>query len=1461
MIDKLRAGARRVWAQTFGRGSFGGRRWMRRTFITVVVVLVLFGLAGFVGVPLVAQYVVAGRLAASLHRPVSIEKVRFNPYRLLLNIEKLHVGDRDAPDRFVDIGHIRVKVSWSSLFRLAPVVGEVAIEHPAIHVVRITEQRFNFSDLLEPSGPTPTPTPSAYAKPQRFSVSNIQIHEGEVHFDDKVLNQQHRLEHLELDVPFIANLPADVDIFVQPLLQMVVDGSPLRIAGKAKPFAVPPESVINLNLHQLSLPLYIGYVPKKLPLKLQQGTFSSLLQVHFVSAASAPEIRVTGEAAIDQLDVRDAANAPLAGFKHLAVVVTELKPLESVTHLGKIYLDGLTVHVVRNRDGTLNFTSLAAGKPPSPTAAAPQALPSPAAMQTTPGPGAASLMAAKPSGELSPAAATQSAAPSPRVSATAAATHTATATPTPTATTTAVGATIAATATSAATPTTTATITATATSAATPTAAAPAAATATMAATPTPAANTAQLTGNAPPAASRAPQPPPAPTRKPGAPADFSMETLELTNATIDVTDNSVAPPAVLALRNLHVGVRDLRTVGQQAPAPFELATALGGGGSIAVKGALDLAHSQAKIDITLAAIDLPALQGFAQSALAATVASGKLTAHANVQTLFATGKFNLHAAPASIALDKFELRAPGESVDPIGWNKLSASIGQVDLATHQATVTEVRSDGLHVFVRRERNGQLSLASLMRGGASPEATPTAAAPRPSRAASRGHRKSGAEKVAVEKTTAESPAAERFSAETKLAEKKSIPVHERREGSTARRRRSSKIAARAPAAAPTQAPGEWRYQVASVALEKTEIRVEDDMMPRKVAIAVVPLNLHLKNVSNDLAKPIALDLDGILTPRGSFKVTGTAAPVPLKLNLRVVTRRLDLAPFDPYVTSHLNTKIDRAALSMNGEVGLSNELKEMRVSYRGDAAIGSVKMLDKVTNDSFLRWNSFSANGINFSMGSGPPKIHVAALDLGNFYARMILNADGRLNLRDVTATPEEARTSLTRAHGAPGATGAVPTPALTPAPTPSPTPTPAAASEAAASPAAAPSPAPLPADVEVGRITLHGGQVNYTDNFIKPNYSADLTQMNGKVGTFGTGTTTPAEVELDGEVNGNSPLTISGSINPLTPLASVDIKAKAEKVELTDLSAYSTKYTGYPITKGTLTVDVHYTLEQQKLTAENHIFIDQLTFGDKVDSPTAMNLPIRLAVALLKNPQGQIDLRLPVSGSLSDPQFSVGGIVLHALVGLIMRAVTSPFSLIASAVGGGGGASGENLNYVVFAPGWASITPTARTNLDTVAKALQTRPALKLKICGRVDPKFDREGLPAALVAQSVARQKVLDDDKNPKDVDLASVEVTPDEYNKYLKRAYKAAKFDKPKDLLGLNKSLEPDEMKKLMIANTKVTDADLKQLAEDRAKAVRKALSGKLDPARIVVVAPKLNADGIKDGGKTTRADLSPE
>jgi Domain of Unknown Function (DUF748) len=1343
VIEKIRAGMERAWSQTRGRFAFSRSRWFRRACTAILIILAVFSLIGFVGVPVVAQYVVVGRLATAIHRPVTVKHVRFNPYSLRLDLRELHIGGRDPSDRFFDVRHILLKLSWKSLFRMAPIVRELAMYRPDVKLVRLGEQHFNVSDLLE-KGPAPTPTPS---KPQRFAVSDIQIHDGQILFDDHVLKQQHSVKHLELRVPFIANLPADVDISVRPLLLMLVDGrSRVRIAGRAKPFAMPPESVIDLNLHQFGLPLYVGYVPVKLPVKIPQGALSSHLQVHFINALSGPEVRVSGDLRVDQLDVRDSEDAPLASFNRLSAGLDDLQPLRNIMHFGQIDLDGLAVDIVRKSDGATNLSSLAMNKTAAEPTRAPVARSTPA--PATPAAPGQSMVAAQPSATMSPNAA----------------------------------------------------ITPAQTPAAQPTAAQ----------TPAPVASS--------------------------SPADISLRSLTLTNGTIRVTDKSVAPPAALVLGSLKAGLENLRTAGQTAPATFNLGTTLGGGGTLGAKGALDLAHSQVTTDVALDAVDLAALQQFAHSILAATISSGKLTAHASVRTIYATGHFNVHAAPATVAVDNFELRAPQANQSPLGWNKFGVAIQQADLAAHQATVSSINSDGLHAFVRRDRNGQLNLASLMHATASPQATPAMAVSVPRGVSAKTGRK-------------KPPARERLA----------LSKHGR-----------SAIVTSAPAAPSPSATSEWRYQVESVALEKNAIRIEDDSVPEHLAMEVAPLNLHLKHISNDLAKPISLDLDGSVNGRGSFKVSGTAAAAPLGVNLRLTTRRLDLAQFDPYITSRLNTKITRAALTMNGALAVARRRNQMNVVYRGDAALYGVRMLDKITGDSFMRWSSFSATGVSARIAAGAPRVHIAALGLNDFYARMILNSDGRLNLSDITTSPEEARRSLTRAHGAPGS-AATPTPSgsasailATPTPLPAPgsaaaTPTPesgAGGPAPSASRAPVPSATPISADLEVGRINLKNGQVDYNDYFIRPNYSANLTSIVGDIGTLGTRISNPADVRLQGLVNGNAPLEISGSVNPLAPLAYVDLKANAKGVELANVSTYSAKYSGYPITGGTLTVDVHYLLDHQKLTAENHIVIDQITFGEKIQNPSAMNLPIRLAVAVLKDPQGKIDLRLPVSGSLADPQFSLGGLIWHALVGLIVKAATSPFNLIASAIGAGNG--GQNLNYVVFKPGWASLTPTAQKKLETVAKALQARPSLRLDITGRVDPKLDLQHLPQALLEQAVASQKLLDSDQNPANVDLATVKITPDEYNKYLKRAYKGAKFEKPHDLVGLTKSLPPDEMKKLMLENTHVSDKDLKPLAEERAEAVRKYLSAKINSSGLHLTAPKLTTEGIS-GGDTTRADLS--
>ncbi|MGH7779678.1 MAG: DUF748 domain-containing protein [Candidatus Binataceae bacterium] len=1229
--------------------AFGRTRLARNIGIAIIIVIFLYGVAGFFVVPPVLRHILTGPVATQIKRPVAVGKISFNPFTLRLNVDRLHVGDIDPQKPFVDLGHLRVKIAWSSLFRLAPVVGELSVDHPSIHLVRIAPQRFNFSDLLESKAPRkPVEAPS---KPQRFSVSNIKLTDGAVHLDDQVLGQQHSIEHIQVGIPFIANLPRDVDIFVQPLLQMEVDGSPVRIGGQGKPFGATRDSIVELDLHRLDLPRYLGYVPRKLPVKIPQGTFSCALQVHFVAKDTGPVIAIAGELAIDGLDVRDPNDLPLVTLQHAMVMLNDVEPLKGRIHLGRIRVDELAANLVRNHDGTINLISLDAANPPAPGSPAP-----------------------------------------PLVAATAA--------------------------------------------------------------------EAAPVT--------------------PAAPPDVSIDSFELAKSSVKVTDNTGATPAILLITPIHAQLGYFSLAGGTTSA-YDLAASFASGGTIEVKGGVDYAHKQATSTVEIDQVDLPALQGFAQSILAAKVTGGKLNAQASIKTDFAPSSFNLHAEPASLSLDSFALSTRDGREKPVQWNKLNVAIGQVDLASRQATVNEIRGDAIRVSVRREHDGKLSLLALM-------ATP---APPPRR-----RRETVAERRARERAEREQAARERAERE---------------------RQSRKKEQAKTPETKP------WQFRIASIALEKTDAEIEDAAAPRAVKIAVAPLNIHLKDVTSDFAKPFAVDLDGTLNRRGTFKVTGNAAITPLKANLRVVTQRLDLSPADPYVTSHLNATIKSALLTMNGELGLAQERKNFRITYRGDATVGDLATLDKLTNENFLKWRALSIRRIDADFGAGPPKLHIGAVALSDFYSRIILNRTGKLNLKDITANPNAAPKSLTEAQP------------VTPAP------------EAAPTAAETTTGQPIPADIALDRITLQGGKIDYSDFFIQPNYTANLTDIEGKVGAFGTRSTQPADVELNGEVNGSAPIDISGSVNPLAPAAFIDLKAKADGIELTGLSAYSTRYTGYPITKGTLTVNVHYLLDNGNLTADNHIFIDQLTFGDRVENSTATNLPIRLAVSLLKNSRGEIDVDVPVSGSLKDPQFSIGSVILHAFMNLIVKAATSPFSLLSSAFGGGK----QDLSYVEFAPGSAVLSADSKSRLNTLIQALTERNGLKVNIEGRADPAFDREGL----LDQSMKAQK-LKGTGGPSS-DLESVKIAPNEYDKYLTRAYKAAKFKKPTDFLGLNKSLPPDEMKKLMLANA--SDSDLRTLADARANAVRAYLSPKIDPARLFLVAPKLTAAGIKDQGKTTRVDLS--
>jgi hypothetical protein len=436
---------------------------------------------------------------------------------------------------------------------------------------------------------------------------------------------------------------------------------------------------------------------------------------------------------------------------------------------------------------------------------------------------------------------------------------------------------------------------------------------------------------------------------------------------------------------------------------------------------------------------------------------------------------------------------------------------------------------------------------------------------------------------------------------------------------------------------------------------------------------------------------------------------------------------------------------------------------------------------------------------------------------------------------DLVAAPGQAGGSITQDTQTPGRNAAPP------------------AAAAAAAPSAKGGGMP---DISLNSVTLSRGRMTFTDRFVKPNYVAELSSIDGSITAVSSTNPQPAKVKVTGRVYTTAPLSISGIVQPFAKFLTLDLKATAKGVDLPRFNTYSAKYVGYPIKRGKLSVDLEYKIKDRALLATNHVVLNQLTFGDKTNSPDATKLPVLLAVALLKDSRGNIDINLPISGSLDDPEFSVGGIVVRVLLNLVVKAVTSPFSLLASAFGGG-----EELSYVEFAPGSAALTEDSLQRIETLTKALADRPALKMDLSGRADPKTDMDGLRQAWVDAKIRAAKARDVAPRGKKPDPAGVEVSGAERTKYLEKVYDDTDIkDKPRNFIGMAKSVPPAEMEEMLRSVAQVGDEQLRQLADARAQAVYEKLQAQEGLAdRVFIVAPQLNADGIKDEGQPSRVDFS--
>jgi len=616
---------------------------------------------------------------------------------------------------------------------------------------------------------------------------------------------------------------------------------------------------------------------------------------------------------------------------------------------------------------------------------------------------------------------------------------------------------------------------------------------------------------------------------------------------------------------------------------------------------------------------------------------------------------------------------------------------------------------------------------------------------------------------------------------------------------------------------------WQLTMKNVIAEDYGIRFEDAQSSQPVTVVADRIRLQEENLSTIPNTKAKVLLTCRINKTGSVSVNGSFGRNPVTGNLKVNVKTIDIAPLQPYFTDKVKIIVTDGDVSAKGSVLLGySKGSGVQVTYKGEASVTNFASVDKINAEDFLKWKSLFFSGID--VGANPTHVSIQEVAVADFYSRFIINPDGSLNVQGIVEKDEAAKEP--------------------------------AQSAKVQQPADAEKGTKAGKPVTIETVTLQNGTINFSDRYIKPNYSANFLEIGGRISGLSSAEDKLADVDLKGKLNDYAPLEISGKINPLKEDLYVDLKVDFKDMDLSSVTPYSGRYAGYTIEKGKLSLGLQYLIVKKKLDAQNRVFLDQLTLGDRVDSPDATKLPVKLAIALLKNRKGEIDLNLPITGRIDDPKFSLGSVIIKILLNILVKAATSPFALLGAIFGGG-----EELSYVEFEYGSFDIKEPEMKKLDTLVKALNDRPALKLEIEGHADLEKDKEGLRQYLFNKKIKAQKLKEMLKEGKAaIPVDEVKIEQNEYPKYLKLAYKADKFPKPRNIIGMAKDIPVPEMEKLMLTHTEIKDDDLRSLASQRALTVQDYVlkSKQVEPERIFLVEPKSLQPEKKEKLRDSRVDF---
>jgi hypothetical protein len=629
---------------------------------------------------------------------------------------------------------------------------------------------------------------------------------------------------------------------------------------------------------------------------------------------------------------------------------------------------------------------------------------------------------------------------------------------------------------------------------------------------------------------------------------------------------------------------------------------------------------------------------------------------------------------------------------------------------------------------------------------------------------------------------------------------------------------------------------WSVDLREFELKDAGISAEDRGISPAAKVLLAPLSIRVAGMSLDPAKPLTVSLDARINDSGSLNASGVVTPQPLATDMLLKLADIDLTAVQPYIGQRTSMTLQSGRLG--GDARLRYGAGGPAMQFTGNISVTDLHTVDNALKDDFINCRRLDVTGVSYQRG--PDRLEIGRVAARKLYARVMIEPDRSLNVARVLAGP-----GATVAR--PAAQGGSPVVATAPIEQ---QPVPGTRAHKGTIPATAPPPMPM----TIKKIELHSGQADFADLSVQPNFATGVQGIEGTVLGLSSTIDSRATVDIRGAVDEFSPVAVTGKVNLLSAALYTDLAMSFRNMELSTFNPYSGKFAGYNITKGKLTTLLHYQVVGRKLDAQHHITVDQLEFGDKTESKDAVSLPVKLAVALLKDRNGVIDLDIPVNGTLDDPQFRLGSLIWKVFVDILDKAVTAPFALLGSLFGGG-----PDLQFIDFKPGTAQLDPSADDHGRAIVKALAERPQLKIEVPiawvndldrpALVEAQFSAQARAAAL-ARAGGRKAATVPDYDQLDP-AGKAEVLTQLYEKNLGGE---PKF--PDAVTALKAKPEfaaarAEFLSKALHEHISIAESDLEDLGRQRALAIQRVLltDTQTDPARVFLVA---NGKAKNEDGK---------